>query len=194
MRARALVFVSLLFAAMSAGAQSAPVDVTQSKLTIHAFKAGLFSGFAHDHQIAAPVSRGTIDQSALYVQLRFVTQSLKVLDPKASPSDRAQIQQTMLSEKVLDAARFPEIAFTSQRVAPGKNGGYSVEGELILHGVRRPLTIPVALENGRYIGSVKLKQTDFGITPIKLFGGTVKVKDEIQITFDIVPARSAQAQ
>jgi len=34
-----------------------------------------------------------------------------------------------------------------------------------------------------------LKQTDFGIKPVTIAGGTVKVKDELTIEFDIV-ARS----
>jgi hypothetical protein len=47
----------------------------------------------------------------------------------------------------------------------------------------------VVLENGHYRGSVPLKQTDFGITPVRIAGGAVKVKDEIKIEFDIVPAQ-----
>jgi hypothetical protein len=30
-----------------------------------------------------------------------------------------------------------------------------------------------------------LKQTDFGITPVTVAGGTVKVKDEVKIEFEI---------
>ena len=40
--------------------------------------------------------------------------------------------------------------------------------------------------NGRYRGTVTLKQRDFGIMPISIAGGTVKVKDEIKIEFDVV--------
>ena len=36
-----------------------------------------------------------------------------------------------------------------------------------------------------HIGSTSLKQTDFGITPISIAGGTVKVKDEVRIEFDV---------
>jgi hypothetical protein len=31
-----------------------------------------------------------------------------------------------------------------------------------------------------------LKQSEFGITPISIVGGTVKVKNEMKIDFDIV--------
>jgi len=30
-----------------------------------------------------------------------------------------------------------------------------------------------------------LKQTEFGITPVKVAGGTVKVKDEVKVAFSI---------
>jgi hypothetical protein len=33
-----------------------------------------------------------------------------------------------------------------------------------------------------------LRQSDFGILPISIAGGTVKVKDEVTIEFDIVTA------
>jgi hypothetical protein len=36
---------------------------------------------------------------------------------------------------------------------------------------------------------VHLKQTEFGIKPVKVAGGAVRVKDEIQIDLDIQLAR-----
>ena len=174
--------------AMSAGpvrAQSSPVDVDHSTLTIRVFKSGLFSGFAHNHEIAAPLSSGVVDPHAPSVEVRFDARKLTVLDADAPADDRAKIQETMLSDKVLDANHFTDIVFRSHRVKPSGENAYTVEGELSLHGVAQPLTFPVSLENGRYKGSVKLKQTGFGITPISLFGGSVKVKDVIEISFDI---------
>lgn len=38
----------------------------------------------------------------------------------------------------------------------------------------------------RYRGSATIKQADFGIKPISIGGGTIKVKDEVKIDFDIV--------
>jgi hypothetical protein len=40
--------------------------------------------------------------------------------------------------------------------------------------------------NGHYHGTAQLKQKDFGITPISLGGGTVKVKNELRVEFDVV--------
>jgi hypothetical protein len=40
--------------------------------------------------------------------------------------------------------------------------------------------------NGKYRGSAKLRQTEFGITPVSIGGGSIKVKDDIRIEFEIV--------
>jgi hypothetical protein len=36
-----------------------------------------------------------------------------------------------------------------------------------------------------YVGETKLKQTEFGITPVTVAGGTIKVKDEVKVEFSI---------
>jgi polyisoprenoid-binding protein YceI len=189
MRKAHLFLLSTTFFWVLAGrclAASSPVDVEHSKLSIHVFKKGLFSGFAHDHDIAAPLSSGSVDPAAPSVEVDFDARQLKVLDPGTSAGDLAKIQETMLSDKVLDAARFPEISFISRSVKPAGENAYTVEGDLTLHGATHPLTLAVSLLNDHYKGSVKLQQSDFGITPISLFGGSVKVKDVIEISFDIV--------
>lgn len=182
-----LCTVFLVMFASRSRAESSSLDVEHSTLTIRVFKSGLFSGFAHNHEIAAPLSSGIVDPAALSVEVHFDARKLTVLDPDVSAGDRAKVQETMLSDKVLDASHFTEIVFRSRSVKPSGENAYTVEGDLTLHGGTQPLTLPVSLANGHYKGSVKLKQTDFGITPITLFGGSVKVKDVIEISFDIVP-------
>jgi polyisoprenoid-binding protein YceI len=189
MRKARVFLLSATFLWVLAGrclATSSPVDVEHSTLTIQVFKKGLFSGFAHDHQIAAPLSSGTVDPATPSVEVHFDARRLKVLDPDASAGDRAKIQETMLSDKVLDAGHFTEIVFVSSSVKPTGENAYTIEGDLTLHGATHPLTLTVSLLNGHYKGSVKLQQSDFGITPISLFGGSVKVKDVVEISFDIV--------
>jgi polyisoprenoid-binding protein YceI len=44
----------------------------------------------------------------------------------------------------------------------------------------------VKKEKETFTGSTKLKQTDFGITPVSVGGGTVKVKDELKLDFQIL--------
>lgn len=179
----------LMSACTLVAGQSAGVDAARSSLTIKVDKTGFFSAFAHNHIIQAPIASGQIDVNKRTITLSFNAKDMKVLDPGVKESDVAEIDQTMKSAKVLDVQRFPEIRFVSTSVTPQEGGKYQVRGELTLHGVTKPVDVPVTLAKGRYNGSVKLKQTDFGITPVSVAGGTVKVKDVVEITFEIVPAK-----
>ncbi|HTP35650.1 MAG TPA: hypothetical protein VMJ75_25905 [Candidatus Acidoferrales bacterium] len=47
------------------------------------------------------------------------------------------------------------------------------------------MTVDVSEKDGHYVGSAVLKQADFGMKPVRVAGGTVRVKDEARIGFDI---------
>ena len=167
-----------------AWAQEHPIDTASSKLTVRAFKTGLFSGFADNHEIQAPITEGSIDEAAGRVKFAVDSRRMKVLDPQMNPSRRQEVQERMLGPEVLDSTRFLQITFDSTSVERSKDL-YVVHGQLSLHGVTRPIAVNVRSESGRYKGTFTLKQRDFGIAPISIAGGTVKVKDELQIEFDI---------
>lgn len=168
-------------------AEKRAIDVQRSVMKVYAYKTGLFSVFAHNHEILAPIAAGAVEDSANpSVELRVESAKLQVLDPKISDKDRAEIQKTMLGPEVLDTDRYSEIRFQSSAVEKKAGGHWTVRGTLELHGQTRPIAFDVSGENGNYRGSAKLRQSQFGIKPISLAGGTVKVKDEIQIEFEIL--------
>jgi len=176
-------------------AQSKAIDGNKSSLKIRVFKSGAFSAFAHDHEIEAPIAEGKIDEGKIdssanaSVQLRVDARKMRVLDPEIAPDKRAEIQQTMQSAKVLDVEHFPEISYQSTTVTSKGNAHWEVHGTLSLHGKKEPVAVEVSLQDGHYRGSASIKQSAFGIEPIRIAGGTVKVKDELKIEFDIVPAK-----
>ena len=186
---RSLKLAALLLALNSIMAHAADVDRVASKITVHVEKSGLFSAFAHNHIISAPLASGHIDLEKRTVELKFHSEEMKVVDPGINDSERSDIDHTMKSDKVLDPARFPEISFVSTSVETGDPKRYLVRGNLTLHGVTQAIELPVVFSEGRYLGNVKLKQTEFGITPVKIAGGTVRVKDVVEIVFEIVPAK-----
>jgi polyisoprenoid-binding protein YceI len=172
--------------ASSVGAETRPIDVEHSTLTVFVSKSGLFSGFADNHVISAPMAGGSIsDESPLAVDLRVRAADLRVLDPGLSADKRSEVQARMLGSEVLDVATFPDIAFTSTTVAPAGTDRWNVTGRLTIHGQTRVITFLVVRANRRYRGEVLIKQRDFGIEPVKVAGGTVKVKDELKVQFDI---------
>jgi polyisoprenoid-binding protein YceI len=163
------------------------MDVTKSSVKIRLFKSGVFSAFAHDHEIQAPIEKGTIDSSASpRVQLHVDARKLRVLDPEIAVDKRAEIQHTMEGSTVLDSEHYPDISYQSTSVTKTGDARWEVHGNLDLHGKKQPVVVSVSLQGGHYRGSGSFRQSNFGINPIRIAGGTVKVKDEIKIEFDIV--------
>jgi polyisoprenoid-binding protein YceI len=154
-------------------------------MTVHVSKTGILSAAGHNHEIAAPIASGSVDAAARQVELRVSAKALQVRDPDASDKDRGQIRSTMLGAQVLDVEHYPEIVFRSTGAEPAGAGSWKVQGNLTLHGQTRPIELEVREVNGHYTGSSRFKQTDFGIKPIKVAGGTVRVKDEVRIEFEI---------
>ncbi len=182
----ALVLLSIA-ATATLGAQGRPIDAEHSTLTVFAYKSGLFSAFADDHVIRAPIAGGSISADApLAVDVSVRSANLKVLDPKLAADKRADVQARMLGREVLDSGRFPDITFRSTAIEPAGADRWTVTGRLTIHGETRPATFSVVRQDGRYRGTAALKQRDFGIEPITVAGGTVKVKDELKVEFDIV--------
>ena len=181
------------------GAQEREVDTAHSTIKLRVLKSGVFSAFGHNHEIEAHIADGRVhlgDNPSVAITVR--ARDLKVVDPDASPKDRQEIQQTMEGPKVLDVERFPEISFKSTEVRPqiGKQKTdkksekgeqrWDVRGNLTLHGKSSPITLVVESKNDHYVGSCEVRQHDFGMTPVTVAGGAVKVKDEVKVEFDIV--------
>ncbi len=179
-----------LCAALLAGvplmAQEMAIDTQRSTITIHVGKSGLFSVAAHDHTINAPISSGAIRESPTpHIEFSVETAKMTVKpDPKVDAKTQATIQ-TDMEEMTLETKKFPEIAFHSSRIEKLGDGRWKVDGDLSLHGVTKPVSLTVKETGGAYTTRTLLKQTDFGIKPISIAGGMIKVKNEVEIDFQI---------
>ena len=181
--------LALLSAALPLlNAQDVPIDTARSTITIHVGKAGLLSAAGHEHWVNAPIASGTIRESgAPHVEFKVETAKMTVKpDPKIDAKTQATIQKDM-EEMTLDTKAYPEISFRSSRVEASGADQWEVQGELSLHGVTKPVNVVVKRSGGAFICHTVLKQTDFGIKPISIGGGMVKIKNEIEIDFQIYP-------
>jgi len=176
------------------------VDARRSRFQVQAFAGGLLSAFGHNPTIAirgltgdAWIEPDRLESASL--RLRIEADSLDVMN-KVSAKDRADMMQKM-REEVLETHRYPEIIFESAEIAAETlyQGHYRVRvnGNLSLHGVTRNCLIEaqavVTEDTLRASGQFTLKQTDYGIRLINAAGGTLKVKDELKFSFDIVASR-----
>ena len=169
-----------------------------TSIVVRVGRSGVFSFAGHDHEVAAPVSGGQImldraDLTRSSLTMEFDAAALKVTGKGEPPDDVPEVQRVMLSDRVLDVQKYPKIAFRSRKISVTQRASAQstllVDGDLTLHGVTRSLTVPVEARltaNGFTAnGRVAVRQTDFGIRPVTAGGGTVKVKDEVEIVFAI---------
>jgi hypothetical protein len=180
--------VTAILLAIAAGprAETQPIDLEQSSVTLHVNKSGLFSAFADNHIIKARIANGTISEDAPFdISLSIRSADLRVLDPNLSPDRRAEVQARMLGSEVLDASRFPEITFASTTIAP--SGPDRWKGD-------RPVDNPGSNANHHLPGQPYGRQVSrrrrheaarVRFESIKVAGGTVKVKDEVKAEFEI---------
>src|SRR5262245_15013077 len=162
------------------------VDLRRSTVTVRVFASGVVNPLDDQHIIRAPLAEGTFDDAIPHFQIVIDGSRLRVVDPGRSGRQRRQIQERMLGPEVLDINRFRWISFHSVTIEQRSMDQWVVHAELGLHGTVRPLTMNVIREGGRYKGSVTVKQSDYGIVPVRLAGGVVTVKDDIEVDFDIV--------
>jgi polyisoprenoid-binding protein YceI len=175
------------------------IDPAASSITIRVAKTGLLSFAGHEHEVVAPavtgtlaLNRSTVDRSS--VTLEFDAAALKVTGKGEPAADVPEVQRVMVSDRVLDVQRYPKITFRSLSVTLVERTGTRIRvrlnGELTLHGVTRPLTVPadVQLTDDRLTadGQATLRQTDFGIQPVTAGAGTVKVRDQVDVSFKLV--------
>lgn len=173
------------------------IDPGESRVTILVGKAGVMSFAGHAHEVVAPAVRGRVtfdpmDWPHATVSLQFDAAALRVTGKGEAAADVPTVEKTMLGAQVLDVEHFPTIAFQSRHVsvviATGGPAALTIDGDMTLHGKTRPMTIRASASvdaSGRVTatGAFTLKQTDFGIAPITAAGGTIRVKNDLDIQF-----------
>ncbi|GAC1400906.1 MAG: hypothetical protein NVSMB56_16060 [Pyrinomonadaceae bacterium] len=177
------------------------IDASQSQFIVRAFAEGFLSMFGHDPVIAVcgfggdvRLASGTLEASSLLLLVQ--SDSLAVIGD-VKEKDRREMERA-IREDILETSRFAEIVFMSSGVTakPIDENQFQVEinGDLSLHGVTNKQTINAQVsltgETLRAQGEFSLRQNDYHIELVSVAGGTLKVKDELKISFDIIAQNS----
>src|SRR4029079_2720433 len=94
--------------------------------------------------------------------------------------EKASISQS-IDDDVLKGGT---IAFRSSAVEQAP-GGLRVRGDLHPRGDTRPVALHLDKDDdGRLTGSIRFKQSDWGIKPFSALFGTLKVADEVEVDVD----------
>jgi polyisoprenoid-binding protein YceI len=185
----------------STATQRYRLDASQSKFIAHALAGGLLWFKGHDHLIAvrefsgeAELTQESLNPASLQITAKtasMVETSNVFTEPQKKIIDKE------LREIVLLPEQYPDISFKSTNVS-GKSigsGQYDLKigGELTLHGVTRPITIPTKVtvtgNNLRAQGEFDIDRSDFKVKATSAMHGLIRVRDKVKFTFDIVGHR-----
>jgi polyisoprenoid-binding protein YceI len=178
------------------------IDRKSSTFTVRAVATGLLSAFGHSPTIAIPDFEGEIlfhpeavEQSSLQIIIHAA--AMGVTDD-IREKDRAEINRIMQQE-VLDSESYPDIVYECSNMSASKmgEGQYwgTLHGELTLHGVKRsqPVSVRISVTGDllRAAGDFAIRQSDYEIRPVSAAAGTVKLKDELRLSFDITARKQS---
>jgi polyisoprenoid-binding protein YceI len=171
-------------------------DPAQSRFTVQAFAAGMLSFLGHNPTFAVRDFTGELQldpgpPSSARLEIVVKAGSLTLID-KVSPADRREIEGRMRDE-VLAVDRYPEIRFESSDVSARPLSGdqfqLRIRGRLTLRGVTAPVEMSSEMHLGgetvRLTGETPLLLSAFRIPPVTALGGTLRLKDQLRVVFDL---------
>ena len=186
--------------------QDYEVVADASEVRIFVYRAGrLASTLGHNHVISSRDIQGTLvltqDLVGSTVDIRIPVATLVVDDPqkrkeageefqtKLSETDIDNTRRNMLSSRVLDAGPYPLVSVKAT-VTEGAPPDMRASVAMTLHGKVQQFQTPVKFERQgpvvKATGAFNILQSDFGIEPISMLGGSLSVKDELKIQYRIV--------
>lgn len=192
-------------------ARSMPVlriDPARSEIVVTVRRGGALARLGHDHVVASHAITGMVAPRAGRADLGFRLDQLVVdeaplralarLDTQPSPEAIAGTRTNMLT-RVLDAERFPDVslAVTGAPLAGPLTGvPLTLTLAVTLHGVTRSVATQaqVTVDPAGSLsasGTLALRQSDFGITPMSILNGAMTVQDAMELRYSIVAVPEA---
>ena len=176
------------------------LDASRSRFMVRAFSGGLLWFKGHDHFIAvrdftgeAQLTLGAITPASLQITAR--ADSL-VETRDLFTEQQKQIINRELREIVLETDKYPEITFKSTDVTGRLTGSEfetKIGGDLTLHGATRRVVIPARVtlsgDTLRAQGEFTIDRSDFNVHATSALHGTIRVRNRLKFTFDIVGQR-----
>ncbi|MGE5286100.1 MAG: YceI family protein [Micromonosporaceae bacterium] len=163
------------------------------RLLVKTARTGLGAKAGHDLTIEVTRWRGYVvadaaDPAGSSVTVEVDVDSFEVREGTGgvkplTDADRADIKNT-LRGKILNTSEHPTITFVSRQVS-GTAESFRIDGDLTIVGVIQPVTVEGRLAEGRARGSAVIVQSRWGIRPYSAFLGALKLRDEVEVQFDI---------
>lgn len=178
------------------------IDGALSSVKLRAFASVAFAALGNSPTLVIRELAGwarfaprTFDEACVHIEVN--AGSLTVVE--AMTEEHGSAIEYMLTQEVLEIEKYPEIIFCSSRVSVSKAGDgrywINLVGDLSLHGVIG--TLPVAAQVAvvgdtlRAHGEFSVLHTSHKMKLVPVPGGTLKLKDEVKCSFDILARKQA---
>lgn len=175
----ALSLAAASLIASASGAATYTVDHAHSRL---GFK-GVVEGESFDGTFRSWDAQISFDPKALGSS--HVTVSVDLASAATGDKDR---DENLPTDDWFAVRRFPKAVFTANRFVDRGGGHYEAQGELVLKGVHRPVTLPFTLAiNGKVAkmtGTATLDRTAFNVGSGK-WSTPDEVAKAVQVTVDL---------
>ncbi|MBS4729802.1 YceI family protein [Mycobacterium sp. SM1] len=176
------------------------LDASDGELLIRTGVTGRAARMGHRLTIAMQRWQVTViwaDGEPTSAKLTVEVDSLEVLQAEGgvkalSAPEKALVRSNAL--RTLDADHFPWICFAAESIQ--KTGrGYRLIGKLQIHGKTRDREIDLRTDDlddwWRMSTQATVRQSDFGVKPYSLLMGSVKVADEVIVSFSATRPKAA---
>lgn len=190
-------------AAPSAAVRAEPgtyaLDPARSEIAVLVRRGGSLARLGHDHVVSHPALQGRFsvpaDGGRATGEITVVLSELVVDDPalraryaldtQPTPAAIEGTRANML-QRVLEVDRFP---LARLRLSADPRAPAVVDVDIELHGVTRRQRVAVDWQAAggelHARGRLVLLQTDFGMQPLTVLGGALRVEDRLEMDFEL---------
>ena len=185
------------------------IDLEKSDIHWLVYKAGVFARFGHNHVISVAKLTGDVyvapKLSESHFEMEIPVTSLVVDNPalrakegkdferQPTQKDIDGTRHNMLSEKVLNAARYPTLKITGTGPT-GAPGSEKLHLRIDILGKSVQLTVPTDVRmNGDTLeasGEFELTHETLGMKPFSIMGGGLRVAEKMKFAYRVTAQRA----
>ncbi|WP_328811002.1 YceI family protein [Rhodococcus sp. NBC_00294] len=181
---------------------SRTLTAADGTLNVHTGVTGRASKMGHRLTIAFRDWSVTVDESdgaPTAVTVRVRVDSMEVVSGEGGVTPMFGPEKMLARSNALgtlDALDHPEIRYDATTVESTKDG-YRLDGTLTIHGVTREHTVDLSVSTSDGTTHVAfdavVTQTDFGVKPYSQLLGSMKVVDDVDVSFSASISQPASA-
>jgi polyisoprenoid-binding protein YceI len=174
------------------------LDASDGELLIRTGVTGPAARMGHRLTIAMTRWRASVawaGDQPVAAELTVETESFEVLRGEGGVKGLTGPEKALVRSnamKALDAGRHPQIRFTAETIEK-TDDGYRLAGTLQIRGKSRSREIELRTEDlgtsWRLSAESTVRQTDYGVKPYSLFMGSLRVADDVSVSFTAVHAK-----